>query len=364
MDPTDEPTFLTFAIDFNFDNITLSNSLDLDNFLWQSPLFQDATSSNPNSAQKFLNSRGYPEYADGLKTFKELLRYLTFQAPWYFQSLNGLSSMWLNSTDSANGFKAKDIKLEVGTLEAVDLRMTEIANLYRTAIYDKEYMRARVPDNLRWFTMDIYVAEFRNLRFRLPGSTQSVASLLGVNTAAIGNLLGGGNELSNVLRDYGYIKFRCRQCEFDFSQTMPTYSQIGDGPNTKMATNKFGIKIGYFEEEQRYGDGTEVYDSNLRTKIKNPWGTKNLGAGVQNAGSFLSGLPGVGKNIQDAGEKVKEGLSKIGGLINPALVAAANFLDTGSTQGVKNLGDVYSTGYASNGDTPPTPPNPPKGKLY
>jgi hypothetical protein len=104
-------------------------------------------------------------------------------------------------------------------------------------------MRERVPDNLRWFTMDIYIAEARNLRFRLPGVGQNVANLFGVNTGAIGNIVGGGNDLSNVLKDYGYIKFRCRQCEFDFSGSFAAGTTQSVITPTAPNTNSFNINI-------------------------------------------------------------------------------------------------------------------------
>lgn len=360
IDPYDEPSFLTFAIDFNFDGVMLAN--DADSLLESSPLFNDSKDDITNSAQKFLTARGYAPQANGLKTFKEILRYLTFQAPWYFQSISGLDNLWKNATEQKSGYKAFNTKVTVNTMEAVDLRMTEIADLYRNAIYDKYYMRERIPDNLRWFSMDIYLAEYRNLRYRLPGATQSAAQFLGVNTAALGNIVGGGNQLSNVMKDYGYIKFKCRQCEFDFSNSLPNYTGVGE--TSKMATSKFDIKIGYFEEENSFGDGSRTFDKPSKTDVHNPWGKKNIGVSAQNVGTFLSGIPGVGQGLANATDKIKDGLSSIGGLINPALNAASNFIETGNTAGKISLGDSYSTGYASNGDTPPKPGPEPKGNVY
>lgn len=210
--------------------------------------------------------------------------------------------------------------------------------------------------------MDIYLAEYRNLRFRLPNSTQGTAQLLGINTGALGNIVGGGNELSNVMKDYGYIKFKCRQCEFDFSNSLPTYVGVGD--QAKMATGKFDIKIGFFEEENSFGDGSKTYDKPSMTEVHNPWGKKNIGVSAQNAGTFLSGVPGIGKGLSNATDKIKDGLSQIGGLINPALLAASNIVETGNSQGKISLGDAYSIGYKSNGDEPPKQGPEPTGKVY
>jgi hypothetical protein len=329
-DPYDEPTFLTFALDFQFEKLDtiLTQGYEIE----KSPLFDEK-----NGAGSFLISRGYSDKANGLTVFREILRYLTFDAPWYFQEISGLNTMWKQATNVESGYKAKDVKLTIKTLEAVDLRITELAGLYRDAIYDKVYMRERVPDNLRWFSMDIYLAEARNLRYRIPGIGQNVANAFGINTSAIGNIVGAGNALTNVLEQYGYVKFKCRQCEFDFSESFAGGSSLSVATTNTPATNSFNINIGYFEEESRYADGSELYDSGARSQAKNPWALRNIGTDATNLGSFLSGLPVVGDDIQRAGQAVQSSLASIGGLINPALEAASNFLEPP----VSNLGNIY-----------------------
>ncbi len=356
-DPYDEPTYLTFAIDFKFEEIPVPNPTS-EIGLSNSPLFNTGGHS---SAINFLISRGFDPQADGLATFREILRYLTYKAPWYFQSIGGLSEMYSQNTDQSKGFKTKDVELNIKTLEAVDLRIHELAGLYRNAIFDNKFRRERVPDNLRWFSMDVYIAEFRNLRYRLPGISQNVANSLGINTGAIGNVVGGGNSFSNVMEQYGYVKFECRQCEFDFSDTLPVGRSIDIGGNGRRAEeNEFKIKIGWVNEEAKFGDGSKIYDDPIKTDIKNPWGSRNVGAGVQNAGNFLSGLPVIGESISNAGQKAMNGLAQIGGLINPALEAASNFVDNP----VVDLDDLYRTGYESNGDEKPKWNKPNSGNIY
>lgn len=356
MDAFDEPTYLTFALDFNMEPLPASSDVD-ENLLWNSPLFDDKS-----GAVNFLINRGYNPQADGLVTFREILRYLTFQAPWYFQEITGLDKLYAAATDiEKKSLRTKGITIGVKTLEAIDLRINELAGIYRNSIYDTKYRRARVPDNLRWFSVDVYLAEFRNMRYRLPGIAQNAGNLLGINTAAIGNVVGGGNAISNVLKQYGYIKFRLRQCEFDFSDTLPTGSSIKVGSSGRsMETNNFSIKVGWVEEEAKYGDGTIVYDDPMKTDIRNPWGARNTGTSIQNAGSWLSGLPVIGDAISEFGEKVGDALGSVGGMINPALNAASDFIDPPITE----LGDIYETGYSSNGDTPPTRGPEPSGNLY
>lgn len=334
-DPYDEPTYLTFALDFKFENTPVSEPT-AEAGLYNSPLF-NTNKKETESAIGFLTNRGYSAQANGIATFTSILKYLTHDAPWYFQSIEGLSNLYGLATDQSIGYKANGTSLTIETLEAIDLRIFELAGLYRNAIFDTKFRRERVPDNLRWFTMDVYVAEFRNIRYRLPGVAQQGAQVLGVDTGAIGNIVGGGNRLSNVMSQFGYVKFTCRQCEFDFSKTFPTRGTINIGSDGRTAeSNEFSIKVGWVDEEVKFGDGTKIYDDNIKTKIKNPWGARNVGTSIQNAGSFLSGLPIIGDPIQEAGQKAADALGKIGGMINPALGAASQFIDPPA-----DLGNIY-----------------------
>jgi hypothetical protein len=398
-DQFDEPTYLTFAIDFKFDSDPYPATSEADeNSLWGSPLF-DEDKDNINTAIKFLKNRGYTAQAAGIKQFKEILRYLTFDAPWYFQSITGIPGMFKASTNVASGERAKDITLEVKTLEAIDLRIFELAALYRNSIYDLKFRRERVPDNLRWFSMDIYLAEFRNLRYRLPQSATAVAQLTGINTAAIGNavtslretantvsgLAGaiggdrqGGLELASVFKQFGYIKFSCRQCEFDFSDSLPINSDISiGGQNRSAETNKFKIKVGYVEEEAKFGDGTVVYDDFEKTDVKTTWGERQQlallesSAGaifstaqnlVNGIGSFGSGNKSKNDSPDEFGRKAKESLASIGNAtgINTALAAAVSLFDPP----IDNLGNAKEFGYASQGDVVPNRPAPPNSNIY
>ena len=404
-DQFDEPTYLTFAIDFKFESTAPSTALIIDESrLWDSPLFDERNfteedSTAGNNAMQFLKNRGYTAQAAGIKQFKEILRYLTFDAPWYFQSITGIPAMFKASSDVSSGDRTKGVILEVKTLEAVDLRIFELAALYRNSIYDLKFRRERVPDNLRWFSMDIYLAEFRNLRYRLPQAASAIAQLTGVNTAAIGNavtsiretantvsgLAGaiggdrqGGLELASVFKQFGYIKFSCRQCEFDFSDSLPIGSDLTVGGQSRTAeSNKFKIKVGYVEEEAKFGDGTVVYDDNVKTDVKTTWGERQQAALLESSagaifsagqnlvsgiGSFGSGNKSKNDSPSEFGRKAKESLASIGNAtgINTALAAAVSLFDPP----IDNLGEVHPYGYASNGDEVPNRPAPSGGKQY
>jgi hypothetical protein len=212
-------------------------------------------------------------------------------------------------------------------------------------------MRSRVPDNLRWFAMDIYVAEARNIRFNSAGSFSNMTSAMGVDTTGLnrvitnastglGSFLGNQQlDQSNPMKQFGYMKFKCRQCEFDFSESFAGGAEINidtekiGGPNT----NSFKIKVGYFEEESEYHDSSKLSDDMITAALSDPWSAMNLAAGAQTRIEGASMLPGVGGFVDRGVQGLQEKLKTIGGLVNPALSAAFG----GPT--VSNIGDLYPT---------------------
>jgi len=344
-DPFDEPTYLSFGIDFSFSGLDLGTV----NSLWASPLFAEGRKTNPNSASSYLGSIGRNDMEDALTTFKGSLDYISTKTPWYFQSIKGLDTMYKAATDM-NSVKKYDQILTIETLEAVDLRISQLANLYRAAIYDKEAMLARVPENLRWFAMEVWVAETRNMRFEIPGIAGNAANALGINTAAINGAagkissslsgLGLMDDENSTIKQFGFMKFKCRQCEFDFSDSFAG-SQAGTAmevaTKTTPNTSRFDIKVGYFEEESGYYDGTKLYDDATKNRVNNPWRQAKIlatGAGVLNS---VVGLPFVGNTAAKGIEAVSNGLKNIGGLTNKVTDPITNLLYAP----VKDLGDVY-----------------------
>ncbi len=336
-----------------------------------------------------------------------MLGFLTNNAPWYFQSIRGVDKLFEANTDVSKEWKTKNAKIDIETLEAVDLRMSELAGLYRNAIYDLKYRRERVPDNLRWFSMDIYLAEFRKLRYTIPPIVSAPLGALGISTAPISNLIGEANNalgalgfngleenLTGVMAQFGYLKFRCRQCEFDFSKSIPTQGKVNvGGTDFKAETNQFSIKIGHFEEESKYGTGTLLHEDATKagTNIKNPWQTRVIGDQIQSALRYADNLTGnqASDRIRNSDIAQTARNNAVSGAINSGLNQAANFVGQNNItqdrlgnaypngkpnkESVNELGDVY-TGNGGNppvgdlGDAYPNPPSNPSvndlGDVY
>ena len=268
---TDEPTFLTFSIDFNFETPTVDEFFGL----YESPLFLMGE-GNTYSAYNYLKARGNVAEAARLEEFKRLLLFTVQSQPWFFQSIAGLDKIWKNASIMDNPYKGKDIILEIETLESLDLRIGYLADLYRHIVNDTLYMRELVPMNLRKFSMDIYLAEFRNLR----SLTQSAVfyNTLVYNNKRYANLAQSALELIRAGSDYfinnaSFFKFALKFCEFDFSETL-----AGGGSynihDPSMTTNKFKIKSDFFMEESQYSNyqiKTEEYVSKYIQETENMW---------------------------------------------------------------------------------------------
>lgn len=347
-DNFDEPTYLTFSLEFDLD----SPMQDSSNFLNSSPLFNTKDGSS-QSAINYLLSRGHDDKANQISVFNNILKYLRDDTPWYFQSITGLEKLWEGATKMEAPMKTSDATITVKTLEAVDLRITELADLYRNSVYDKQYMRERVPDNLRWFSMDIYVAEFRNLRNTLPSL---ISTPFNVGVPTLGGLLGtrSSSDVGNILDNFGYVKFKCRQCEFDFSKSFAGGSGeiIIGGDGVKQATNTFNIKIGWMEEENSYSSGSKTYDNYTAGSIRgNSWNGKGFKNGLGDAAAFLTGLPVVGNSIASTGAKaaarIQSVMSTPNKIINQGIAELQQLVEQGK------LGQASIYGYESNDDVIP-----------
>jgi len=228
----DEATFLTFSIDFELDDSSAS-SLPIQNIDFMShgltlnPLF-DLSPDSTHSAYNFLLNRDFTPEAARLEKFVKLLANISNSQPWFFQSISGLNKLWANATNMEQNMKAKDAVLTFETLESLDLRLTYLADLYRHAIYDTIYMRELVPDILRYFKMVVYVSEFRDLR-----------------------LLKVLNPFDYFSKNYSFLKFDCRMCEFDFSKSMPIAEPLTINSG-EMAKNQFDVKVGHYLEQHSY----------------------------------------------------------------------------------------------------------------
>ena len=376
----EDPTYLGFKIIFDFEGAL---PIGADDGLPPSPLFKDSaygTSANGSmagtnpfglneynfrgnnidfhSAQSYLVQRedGYNngqggKRADALNQFKNLLKQINNESPWFFQSIQGLDKLASVAKTGYNGAANAEIGfnshrtsgkfLTFSCLESLNLRVSTLAELYRQSTFDFDYMREVVPRNLRKFKMFIYVSEIRNLNktSRLSALSAS-AQALGATTNLLTNGMNPGNSLgegstpnaaqnslvSGILNKSGlqsdfqalsnfgnqteqsgvtpYIIFECGQCEFDFDSTTPIKNTMDNGSGQATPeTASFIVHVG-----------------KIRTKIQAP--------NIRDDGNFLI----VADNFELASSSVKkvnretDALNKEGSFLDGLLIQGQNAL--------------------------------------
>lgn len=207
----DEPTYLTFRVEFNFgdtdseyrnmaynnngltENITdsrldtmydylpepflepykresknrfmessyrTSTYEDEDGNSWTENDVIDASLGKTYSTETYLDfSLGDHGRAALLHNFKLALKDIQDNFPYYLTSINGIGSLF--KVEHSSGIRLKDAKIEIECMEGLDLKITQILNMYKKIVWDDVYQRWVLPDMMRFFNMKIYISEIR-----------------------------------------------------------------------------------------------------------------------------------------------------------------------------------------------------------
>jgi hypothetical protein len=420
----EDPTYLGFSIDFDF-----SDGIDSIYGTPISPLFKDGSyintgslnifgqleystrNTSPNdvlfySAQSYLVNRefesnnGNKGFGPGggkrsqmIKQFKILLRDVSKNQPWFFQSISGLDELYKvtrpgyqdeDGLSDVNPSRAATIT--VNTLESLNLRITALADLYNHATFDYINMRETVPRNLRRFRMYIYVTDLRNFfkTNRLTNSSTTLSSALnlanlvgsginpgsslngntldstsfpglGENSGSGSGLIGAGQEilrsegLSNQQDQSGIkpiIVIECSNCEFDFSESSPIGSDINAGTDSgEPLGQSFKIHVGRVRIRSQYpnirldkkpmiiSDDTFTEKSSVQIYEGDPSGRTIFGVEIPN---------GPAEDLVE--QAINLGTNLIGNTVNDLYDRGAQFLSS-SLNGADQLllGNIYSS---------------------
>lgn len=270
----DEPTYLSFRLQFaaNADNYlnTASNSVlynrmphplfDLGSYedSYGSGFITDTTfrqlEPESYSAYQYLVDANEPTRAQMLLEFVNSFNKMQSSYPYYFQSITGVGE--LLKVDTAKGQRIlNDKKLNITCLEGLDLRMSHLMNLYRKIVWDDVYQRWVLPDMMRYFTLKIFISEFRTFHTPMPKSTskdkqfelKSVPPELLQTQKSDPVYL---NILDDILPTW---VITCEMCEFDINNVSYEYLNTLDVGNAPAAgIVKFDVKVGNIKELQMY----------------------------------------------------------------------------------------------------------------
>lgn len=270
--------------------------------------------------QRAYNEELTATTADGpalyLRKFHTILNDLYQMTPWYFQSISGIADLWKKSMEV--GDVGKKATLTVTCNESVDMRILQLADNYRKAIYDKASRAYRVPDNLRKFSFDLYLFEIRDIK-----SFQTST---------------GKRETSLFTNGAHYIKFKCKLCEFDFTDTLQggqTAVDVKSYSEDRPFTTTFKIHVEWVAEDSSYQEViATVKDPVLPpTEMQGRAGSYD----ESNGGIFSAALTSVSSQIS---RKVMD----LGRVPSRVLGALTNELQVALTS--KVFGNVYSGQYA------------------
>lgn len=338
----DEPTYLSFRIEFMFDDISnYSRNIAYNNFGVSKDIFYMYDKMYDYMPEPFLdNSSVIGYYKDGednklgptqqnsdssygfkystelyldsqlgdharaamLQAFKSALADVQDNFPYYFKSIGGIDT--LSTITPSEGIRLKDGKITLSCYEGLDLKITQLMQLYRKIVWDDVYQRWVLPDMMRYFGMRIYVSEVRlfsdvmkeygsnegvfdynstrNMTYRQPdnrkwdkaltnatavsnaflGTKSVISKALNYTTGAINTGLDIVSDFKEALNTTLYcnnainsimptICFECHMCEFDISNTFKHIDNL-ESTNKNEINPSITIKVGQVKDIQEY----------------------------------------------------------------------------------------------------------------
>lgn len=252
---TDNQSLKYFKLFFHFYNGSASDSDD-NNFSGGliSPIFETSASSEAQinwndennlraytCAWTYLKLNCEDERASRLEQFIRLLSNISSEAPWYFQSIEGLEG----AVD--RGVNDKEFKIDEERkaltikclADAVDDRIGTLLDLYRSIVYSYSTRRYVLPANLRKFDMSIIV-------FESPISNIHQSTKLD-ESAIVG--LQSFSQPEQYMTSYKYYEFHNCEINYNSSKTATTLN------NVEGSVPEYSIEV-YFDDmyENRYNE--------------------------------------------------------------------------------------------------------------
>ncbi len=316
----DEPTYLTFRIEFMFDYNAYIEDLYGD-YSTQYDYFPEPLLVIPSENDKQF-AKGIAKYSsynylgnnlgdyyrqDILWLFVKGLKDLTENYSYYFQSVEGLGD--LMKVNPSNGIRIKNDEgiIKIKCYEGLDLKVTQLMQLYRKAVWDDVYQRWILPDMMRYFAMKIYVSEIRlfhsmssqthsrsGAMYDIPGTRnrniydvasnellRKVDNIIETASAISTRFLGTNSIVSRALEKANttvdavenfltlpgdYIRLcnnaindvmpticlECHQCEFVIDDTLAHINTLSSSNSKEQTEPSIAIKVGRLVDKQIY----------------------------------------------------------------------------------------------------------------
>lgn len=167
----DEPTYLTFRIEFDFrpykeENVKTvdPNTYGINNGFnkMPEPLLSYDKDNEYYSTANYLNDNLGEYYRSKLlKDFINGLKDIQDNYPYYFTSIEGLNTLTKVTPEQGIRINSENSTITIKCLEGLDLKITSLMQMYRKIAWDDVYQRWILPDMMRYFGINIYVSEIR-----------------------------------------------------------------------------------------------------------------------------------------------------------------------------------------------------------
>ena len=274
-DEFDEPTYLGFWLDFDF--ITPTNPITGGNYDdFPHGLLGGVTS--PYSAENYLRAMDENKRADSIKVFKQILKDISKETPYFIQKIDGIDSLY--NIDPTSNWRAKDAAITLTFLEALDSRMAALFDSYRKAAFDTTYMRWVLPDIHRYFKMNLYITEFRTFHVPYIGerTTERAHFNIGLpNFPPIPPFI--KNFLKPLDKNFSILKYELSHCEIMIPELKPSWSGLDNTVGGEAVSGAMKIKVGKINEVNEYS----ILADTLFTE------TENLKSGVLSSEELSGG---------------------------------------------------------------------------
>lgn len=399
-DLTGEPGWFYFKIYFKFNTVNglLGNSLKFSNIITdyidaRKDNFHDESKSGYNKLSRDTGGYDYdnysktncavnflinnysrmseriPERITALKSFAELLSFITTKSPWCFSGITGLQDALKFKFDQPVE-KEKALTIECSN-EMLDFRLNTLSELYRFICYDYMMQKEIVPENLRKFDLTVAImnvpVRYFQTELDLPTSALSNFGVKGLSSPGFKNTINKNTASDSLsVRVFNFIN-----CEFDLESLVGGFWNATKNETPFQTKPSFKINYGrvysYIVNEWL---GLVVGDYGMQSDFKN-FENKKTNT-TQSAGDFGNTLKsiksefkknysmsnfkemlGIGDNSSESARKrlIREKLMGDGGFSNSLINFGEQILDSaiGSFQNQYTLGNIYHDGWVQTG---------------
>lgn len=327
----DDPTYLGFSLRFDilsplFNGAILNNpsqpKLGDRDFSFINDLDgsrrsgKDPSRPNGESAVGYLEAIGETTRANYLRAFIQGIREVNSLRPYYWQTITGLDEAWNKSFQMEDPYSGTTDEqgININCLEALDLKISALFNLYKAAVFDVKYKRTILPKNLMYFNIYIDVLEIREFKTFKRRLERDESILTAENRNS-----NRENTLKLINENTATITFLFEDCIWDLSAANKIFETVSNNGTNEMTTSSMKWSYSKVEIESQFpgydsalSDSANLQPANVNSTINTDprsLGKKILDNATEAAkGSATTTLSNLKKGVVNKVERVAKSL--------------------------------------------------------